>query len=552
MVTDRLAELVRSALETAASDGVLPDNGTAVNFERPRRREHGDWSSNVALVAAGPQTNPRAIAEALKQRLPLSPLIEKVEVAGPGFLNFYLSAEWLHDVVRRAADPEVAFGRSAAGNGVSVNLEYVSANPTGPLSVVSGRHAAVGDAVGNLLEAVGHQVTREFYINDAGGQATKFGQSIAARYLEHFGRDAEVPEGGYQGDYIRDLADQLADQQGEALLTVPEDQRVETARDFGLETMMREVTASLERFGTKFDVWSSEQAMHRGGVKEGIEELVRLGVTEERDGAVWFQSSRFGDDKDRVLVRSDGRPTYLASDVAYMRDKIGRGYDRLIYLLGSDHHGTISRLFALADALGFGRDRIEIRIVQIVTLSRAGERVKASKRAGVLIPLDELVDEVGVDAARYTFLTRSMDAPLEFDIDLVKEQAPENPVFYVQYAHARICSILRRAQEQGVVPQVPEAPLDLLVHPSEQELMRKLASYEEAVPEAAANRGPQKISRFVEELASTFTAFYRDCKVVTEDAELTQARLALCVATARTLANGLGLLGVSAPERMWS
>jgi arginyl-tRNA synthetase len=551
MVTDRLAELVRNALETAAADGVLPADGQATpHFERPRRREHGDWSSNVALAAAGPQTNPRAIAEALRERLPASPLIEKVEVAGPGFLNFYLSSEWLHDVVRRAADPDAAFGRSAADQGTSINLEFVSANPTGPLSVVSGRHAAVGDAVGNLLEATGQRVTREFYMNDAGGQATKFGQSIAARYLEHFGRAAELPEGGYQGDYIRELAEELATERGDALLALPEDERVEAARDFGLDRMMSAIRGSLERFGTTFDVWSSEQAMHSGGVQESIAELVRLGVTEERDGAVWFQSSKFGDDKDRVLVRSNGKPTYLASDVAYMRDKIDRGFDKLIYLLGSDHHGTISRLLALADALRFGRDRIEIRLVQIVTLSRGGTSVKASKRAGVLIPLDELVDEVGVDAARYTFLTRSMDTPLEFDIDLVKEQSPENPVFYVQYAHARICSILRRAAEQDVVPHVSEAPLQLLVHPSEQELMRKLASYEEVVPEAADTRSPQKICRFVEELASTFTAFYRDCKVVTEDPELTQARLALCVATERVLTSGLALLGVSAPERM--
>jgi arginyl-tRNA synthetase len=549
LVTDRLGELVRSALETADSDGVVRDGAVPIQFERPRRREHGDWSTNVALVAAGPRTNPRGIAEALMDRLPVSPLIEKVEVAGPGFLNFYLSVEWLHDVVRRAADPGSGFGSSDVGEGASINLEFVSANPTGPLSVVSGRHAAVGDAVGNLLEATGYRVTREFYMNDAGGQAAKFGQSIVARYLEHFGQPAEIPEGGYQGEYIRDLARQLAGERGDALLSAPEEERVQVARDFGLDKMMEQIKASLARFGTTFDVWASEQAMY-GRVQEGIEELQRLGVTEERDGALWFQSSRFGDDKDRVLVRSNGRPTYLASDVAYMRDKIGRGFDRLIYLLGSDHHGTLSRLFALADALGFGRDRAEFPMVQIVSLSRGGERLKASKRAGVLIPLEELVDEVGVDAARYTFLTRSMDAPLEFDIDLVKEQAPENPVFYVQYAHARICSILRRAEEESVTPRVAEAPLQLLEHPAEQELLRKLASFEEVVPQAADMRAPQRIARFVEELASTFTTFYRDCKVMTEDTDLTQARLALCVATARVLATGLALLGVSAPTRM--
>jgi arginyl-tRNA synthetase len=416
--------------------------------------------------------------------------------------------------------------------------------------VVSGRHAAVGDAVANLLQATGHRVTREFYMNDAGAQAMKFAQSIAVRYLQYFGRDAEIPEGGYQGDYVAGIARKLADQQGDALLSTSDDERIQAARDFGLERMMAAIKESLQRFRTTFDVWTSEQALYAGGVQQGIEELVRLGVTEERDGAVWFQSSRFGDDKDRVLVRSDGRPTYLASDVAYMRDKIARGFDRLIYLLGPDHHGTISRLLALADALGFRKDRVEIRIAQVVSLSRGGDKVKASKRAGVLVPLDELVDDVGVDAARYTFLTRSMDAPLDFDIDLVKEEAPENPEFYVQYAHARICSILRRAEEEGVLPDIVNAPLELLVHASEHELMRKLASYEETVPEAARLRAPQRIARYVEELAATFTSFYRDCKVVTDDPDLTHARLALCVATARILATGLSLLGVSAPARM--
>jgi arginyl-tRNA synthetase len=549
MVTDRLAELVRTALQETDSLGVVEGNDIQPEFERPRRREHGDWSTNVALVAAPAGTNPRSIAQALVEHLPASPLIDKVEVAGPGFLNFYLSSEWLHDVVRRAADPESGFGTSVDDAGVSINLEFVSANPTGPLSVVGGRHAAVGDAVGNLLSATGHQVTREFYMNDAGAQAVKFGQSIAARYLQHFGRDAQIPEGGYQGDYVCDIARQLADECGESLLSVSDDERDEIAREFGLDRMMSAIKGSLQRFRTTFDVWTSELELHGSGVQEGIDELVRLGVTEERDGATWFLSSRFGDDKDRVLVRSDGRPTYLASDVAYMRHKIARGFDRLIYLLGPDHHGTISRLLAVADALGFGRDRVEIRIAQVVSLSRGGDKVKASKRAGVLVPLDELVDDVGVDAARYTFLTRSMDAPLDFDIDLVKEQAPENPVFYVQYAHARICSILRRAEEQGVAPRT-DAPLGLLIHPAEQELMRKVASYEEAVPEAAHLRAPQRIARFVEELAATFTAFYRDCKVVTDDANLTQARLALCVATMRVLSIGLGLLGVDAPERM--
>ncbi|MDP9225215.1 MAG: arginine--tRNA ligase [Actinomycetota bacterium] len=552
MVTDHLGELVRTALEAARADGVVAaDVAATIHFEHPRRREHGDWSTNVALVAARDGDNPRGIAEALMTRLPGSPLVERVEVAGPGFLNFYLSSRWLHEVVVRASDPEGGFGLSSEGGGAAVDLEFVSANPTGPVNVVSGRHAAVGDAIGNLLEATGHRVTREFYLNDTGTQTIKFAESIVARYLQQFGLDAEVPEDGYQGDYVTELGRVLAAEHGEALVNAPGEERIAVARDFGLARMVGEISASLERFGTRFDVWSSERSLHASGrVDAAVKELVRRGLTEERDGALWFRSTLYGDDKDRVLLRSTGAPTYLASDAAYMSDKIERGFDRLVYLLGSDHHGTIPRFIALAQALGLEKDRIEIRIVQIVTLSRGGESLKASKRAGVLIALDELVEEVGADAARYTFLTRSMDAPLDFDIELAKEQAPENPVFYVQYAHARICSILRRAQEQGISLVVDSASIALLVHPSEQELMRTLSTYEEVVPDAARTRAPQRLARFVEELAAAFSGFYRDCKVITDDADLTRARLTLCVATRRVLASGLGLLGVNAPERM--
>ncbi|MDQ3939793.1 MAG: arginine--tRNA ligase, partial [Actinomycetota bacterium] len=535
----------------AASDGLLPDGDLpSPAFERPRKREHGDWATNVAMVA-GRGGNPREIAQVLVDRMPPSELVHRVEIAGPGFLNFHLSERWLHDVVRRAADPSAGFGRTSTGAGVKVNLEYVSANPTGPLTVVLGRHAAVGDTIGNLLEATGHEVTREFYYNDAGRQVILFAASVAAHYLRHFGVDADVPEEGYRGDYVADMAEQIAGEVGDRFVGVPEAERVAAMRELAVPRVMDSVKTSLERFGTQFDVWFLELKLHEAGeVKAAIEELRKRDLMEEKDGALWFLSSRFGDDKDRVVIRRDGTPTYFAADIGYVLDKFRRGFDHLIYLWGADHHGTIPRLLAVAEALGYDRTRLEIPLVQIVTLSRGGAAVKASKRAGVLVPLDELLDEVGRDAARYVFLTRSMDAPLDFDIELAKEQAPENPVYYVQYAHARICSILRKAEQDQIALPTRDAALEVLHHHSEDALMRKIASYEEVVPDAARLRAPQRITRYVEELAASFSAFYRDCKVMTDDDELTGARLYLCLATKAVIADALGLLGVDAPERM--
>ena len=551
MVTDALAGLVQAALEASVADGVLSSESFPEPlFERPKRAEHGDWATNIALVVARGGGNPRAVAAALAERLPSSDLVERVEVAGPGFLNFHLSSRWLSDVVQRAADTDSGFGRSEEGRGRHVNLEYVSANPTGPMNVVSGRHAAVGDALAGLLEATGHKVTREFLINDTGRQLDLFAQSVAARYLQHFGVEAELPEDGYKGDYLIDVAEQIASEIGDALIHSPAAERVETLRDLALQRMLDSMRSSLERFGSRFDVWFSERKMHdTGAVSAAIERLQESGYIEEREGAIWFRSSQLGDDKDRVVVRSNRATTYLAADIAYLIDKAGRGYDHLLYLWGADHHGTVPRMMAATQALGLNKEQLEIRLIQNVSLLRKGVTVKASKRAGEIIALDELVDEVGSDAARYTFLTRSMDAPLEFDIELAKQEGPENPVYYVQYAHARICSILKKAAEQGVFLNTTSA-LETLGHPSEEQLMRKLSSYEETVPQAARTRGPQRLTRYLEELASSFSAFYRDCRVISDDHALTQARLMLCLATKRVIADGLGLVRVSAPESM--
>lgn len=550
MITDELTGLVKAALESALADGIIA-SAPEPRFERPKRREHGDWATNVALTAERSQGSPRDVAAAIVERLPASDLIETVEVAGPGFLNFRLAPRWLHDVVRRAADPEARFGWVPERKGVKLNLEFVSANPTGPVNVVSGRHAAVGDTLARLLDAAGYDVTKEYYLNDAGRQLLLFGRSIEAHYLRHFGRDGEVPEDGYRGDYVKELAEEIAAEVGDEFLNLDEEARAARLTDLGLDRMVAHLKESLGRFGTTYDVWFSERSMHESQeIAQGIEKLRARGFVADREGAIWFKATEFGDDKDRVLIRANGVPTYLAADVAYVNNKFGRGFDHLIYLLGADHHGTVSRMKAAAEALGYDRDAMEIRLVQIVTLKRGGETVKASKRGGVYIELDELVEEVGVDAARYTFLTRSMESPIEFDIEAVKEQAPENPVYYVQYAHARICSILRRAESLGMAADASTADLSLLVHPAEDELMRKLATFEEVVPEAAEMRAPQRIPQYLEELASTFSSFYRDCKVMTEDEGLARARLSLCLATRSVLALSLGLLGVSAPESM--
>jgi arginyl-tRNA synthetase len=550
VITEHLEELLAAALAAARRDGAVPPGEAAIELERPKRKEHGDWATNLALKLASGGADPRRIAQALVERLPASELVASVELAGPGFLNFKLAPAWLHDVVRRAATDE-GFGRSALGAGTRVNVEYVSANPTGPLSVVGGRHAAYGDALANLLEATGHEVTREFYINDAGRQVRLFGESVAARYLQLHGRPAELPEDGYEGDYVIDLARSLAAQHGDRYVDVDPDERVRVFTELAVEAMVAQMRASLERFGTSYDLWFSEHSLHdRGEVAAAVDKLRAAGVVEERDGALWLLSSRYGDDRDRVIVRANGEPTYLGADCAYLVDKFARGFDHLIYVWGADHHGTVPRLLAAADALGFGRERVEVLLVQIVTLLTEGGALKGSKRKGVIVTLDELIDEVGRDAARYTFLSRSIDAPLEFDIAAVKRQAPDNPVYYVQYAHARICSVLRKAGEQGLEADVTGAPLELLTHPSEDELMRKLAAFEETVPEAAELRAPQRITRYAEELATVFSAFYRDCRVVSEDRALSVARLTLCEAARKTIARALGLLGVSAPERM--
>lgn len=548
MIQERIRRLLAEAIEELRRDGVIPDDASATTeLERPSRPQHGDFSTNLALALSGKlQTPPRALAERIVQALPPADWVAKVTVAGPGFINFFLTHAWLHDTLREIARQRENYGRLTEGEDVRVQVEYVSANPTGPLHVGAGRNAAYGDALARLLQVAGHPVTREYYVNDAGRQIDLFAASLAARYLQALGREAAVPDDGYQGQYLVELGEQLAEDLGDTAVGHPE-----VIRTWGLERMLASIRATLDRFGAHFDNWFSEQTLHDSGkLTLAIDRLKAAGLTFEQDGALWFRSSAAGDSRDRVLVRSDGRPTYLTSDIAYLIDKAERGNDVAIYVWGADHHGAVASLEAAAKALHLPIT-VEILLYQLVNLYSGGEVVRMSKRTGEIVSLDELIEEVGADAARFTFLLRSLDGALDFDLDLVKAKSQENPVYYVQYAHARICSILRNAAERGIALEpAGEAPLAELVHESEQALARMLSEYPENVAVSARLRAPHRLTTFTRELAGLFHAFYRDCRVITDDTQLTQARLWLGEATRQVLANALAVLGVSAPEKM--
>ena len=525
---DTLARNVSAAMSAAG----LPDREP--NFERPRQREHGDWSTNVALTLAKPVGQPpRQIAQQIVDHLEADAIIERVEIAGPGFINFHLAHHALQQIIRQAASQEHAWGTSDEGAGLSANVEFVSANPTGPLHLGHGRWVAVGDAISSLLEATGWEVTREYYFNDAGTQMEKFGDSVQAAL-----KGREPPADGYVGHYIAELADEL---RASGSQDVAED---------AYQAMLRRIDATLKRLRVDFDVYFGERVLHDGKIDEVIAQLRAGGHVYDDSDATWLRTTDFGDDKDRVLLRGSGQPTYFAADCAYLLNKLQRGFHRAIYILGADHHGYIKRLQALERALGYD-DRVEVLIGQLVTFLRDGEPVRMSKRSGELITLDDLVDEVGVDAARYTLLRQSMDTPIDFDLAAVVRDDRDNPVYYVQYSHARIAGILRTATERGVsIPAVEEAPLELLTHETEQELVRRIGTYPDVVSYAAAERAPHRIARYAEDLAEGFHKFYTECQVLSQDGGMTAARLLLCQATRQTLVNALGLLGVDAPERM--
>jgi arginyl-tRNA synthetase len=534
VIRDALTDALRAAL---AELGVAaPDE---IALERPARREHGDWSSNVALATAKQLgRNPRELAHDVAERLTADPPahVTRTEVAGPGFVNFHLAPSWLHDVLREVVEQGVdRYAEPDIGRGERVNVEFLSANPTGPLHAGGGRWAAYGDALCNVLERCGHVVHREYYVNDRGVQAELFGRSLTARQ-----RGDELPDGGYQGEYIDEWAAEMP--------------AVADPVAWGIERSLTDVRKSLEAIGVHYDTWFSERSMGASGeIEATLAELVAGGHTFEADGAVWLRSTDFGDDKDRPLVKSDGEPTYLLPDIAYHRNKLARGWTRLVDIWGSDHHGYQARLKAGIQALGHPSENVEIIIGQLVNLQRGGEPVRLSKRAGTMVLLDDLVAAVGADVARLTFLLQSLDTRQTIDLDVITAQSMENPVFYVQMAHARIAGIRRTARERDVDRRpLDEVDLALLSHDRELDVLRALSELPDVLRIAAVERAPHKVTTWVRELAGRFHGFYHDCYVIHPEVpgDLAQARLWLVEAARVGLTIGLGLLGVTAPERM--
>jgi arginyl-tRNA synthetase len=540
VIRDELYHCLRDALSAAGFPE--PPNGVALDPGDPDR-DQGDWASPVAMqMSKAAKLPPREIADRIKNAIDAAPPphVERVEVGGPGFLNFFLSRSWLHDVMREVVAAGEAYGRGDALHGRRINLEFVSLNPTGPIHAGGARWVAVGDAVANLLHAQGATVHREYYLNDAGGQLDTFGASLYARY-----RDEEPPEDGYRGEYLVEMAAHMRAELGD-------DVTPEQAREWGYRDAVRSVQRDLERIGVRFDTWFSERTLHdRGDVTEVLRVLGERGSTYEQDGAVWLRTSDLGDQRDRVIVKGDGTPTYLLPDLAYHRDKFARGWEHLIDIWGADHHGQVKSLQAGLELLGFPPGEPEIILGQLVRIERGGELVRLSRRAGNIVTLADILDEVDPDVCRLTFLLQSIDTPQTFDLDVVTAQSMENPVYYVQYAHARIASIGRKAGERGVTRRpLEDVDLSVLVHDREADLLRTLALYPDVVGEAAELRAPHRVTTWVQNFAKQFHGFYRDCRVISDDDALTQARLWLSEACRIGLADALGLLGVSTPDEM--
>jgi arginyl-tRNA synthetase len=536
---DQLALHLSRAL--AATGLEAPDEG--IVLEAPKQPEHGDWTTNVALqVAKTAGRPPREVAAEVAAALEADPPphLLRVEVAGPGFINFHLAPAWLHEVLRVVVAAGMRYGHGTALAGSRINLEFVSANPTGPLHAGGGRWVAVGDALANLLAAQGAEVHREYYLNDAGSQLDSFGTSLFARY-----EGREPPADGYQGAYLVDMAERMRAELGDAVTE-------EQATEWGYRDVVRQLEDDLSRIGVHFDTWFSERTLHeQGAVTSVLEELAARGATFDQEGATWLRSSDFGDQRDRVLVKSDGSTTYLCNDLAYHGDKFARGWGHLIDIWGADHHGQVKSLQAGLEALGHPAGEPEVVLGQLVKVQRGGELVRMSRRAGNIITLADILDEVDPDVCRLTFLLQGIDTTQTFDLDVVTAQSTENPVYYVQYAHARIASIGRKAAADGIT-RLPLLDVNLapLTHARELDLLRSLAAYPDVVAEATAMRAPHRVTTWVREFAAKFHSFYRDCRVISDDAKLTQARLWLAESCGVALKHALDLLGVHAPDEM--
>jgi arginyl-tRNA synthetase len=568
-VKSAISDLVVAAVQAAIDSGELPlSEVPEPALERPRDASHGDWATTVALRSAkAAHMNPRAVAEIVSAKMAGHPDIDGVEIAGPGFINIRLSPAALQRVLVQARVEGPDFGRVESGGGKRVQVEFVSANPVGPMHVGHGRWAALGDSMARVLAHAGWNVEREFYINDAGVQMETFAKSVSARYLELCGETVTFEPDWYQGAYITEIAREIFDAEGDVWRTADAADRESHFKETAYAAVLEHLKHVLHGMGVDFDVWFSERTLHEAGatgetaIEHGIAALREAGYIYELDGATWFRSTDFGDDKDRVLVKADGDYTYFAADIAYHKNKFDRGFDRVINIWGADHHGYVARMKAACSALGH-EGQLDVVIGQLVNLFRNGEAVRMSKRTGEMVTFEELLDEVGADAARYWFLRRSTDQPVDFDIELARTQSADNPVFYVQYAHARICSIIRKAAGEDMVTRHAtikalaaefirgDADLILLTEDAELALMRKLSEFSEVVESAARDLSPHRLTRYAEDLAAAFHQFYTQCRVMTDDADLTAARLYTVDAVRSALEAVLALLGVSAPERM--
>jgi len=557
-VKEELASLVGAAVARVAREkGFAWDPAAPAPIESCRDERFGDFTSNAAMDlasrAVGRKVPPRELGQAILAALPAAPdLIEKVEIAGPGFINFTVRRErWLIALGGILAGG-AAYGCSDIGRGARVQVEFVSANPTGPLHLGHGRGAAVGDILCRILEATGHAVQREFYINDAGRQVETLARSVLARCREQLGAAAAFPEDGYKGEYVRDLAREAIAQHGAGLATLPDSEAPATLGEAAMATVLGWIRRDLEAFGVRFDNWFSERSLYQPGVWESVEQQLRgRDLLFEQEGALWFRSTHFGDDKDRVVVKNDGSRTYLASDILYHADKFRRGFDRVIDIWGADHHGYIPRMQAVAQALGRPADALAVRLIQLVTLTRGGKVVAMGKREGEFVTLAEVVGEVGADAARFFFVMRRCESHLEFDLELAKSRTADNPVFYVQYAHARIASIFRTQTERGAAgADETGADLGRLELPEEFALIKRLAGYPEVLAVCTRTLEPHPLANYLVGLAAAFHGYYNRVRVVTEDEAASRARLALVRAVGIVLRNGLGLMGVAAPDQM--
>ena len=555
--SDILRELIRDAvLELADERGVKIEESVEVEVERPKREEHGDWATNIALQYSKMfGEKPRDLAMGIVNKLGSNPYIEKAEVAGPGFINFTLSKKWISELLINVIKEGSDFGRVNVGKGRKVQVEFVSANPTGPLHVGHGRGAAVGDVCANILAFAGWDVQREYYINDAGLQIDLLGKSTQARYFEICGEPgkAPFPEDGYKGAYIYELAQQILDKEGKRFLEIPPEESLPYFKDYACRVILEGIKKDLADFGVNFDVWFSEKSLYEGDLlQRTLETLKDNGYAYEADGATWFKATAFSDDKDRVLIRSNGAPTYFMSDIMYHKNKFDRGFDMVIDVWGADHHGYIPRMKAAVQALGRLPEDLQVLLIQFVNLLRGGKQVSMSTRSGEFVTLREVMEEVGVDAARYFFVMRRSDSHLDFDLDLAKSSTNENPVFYVQYAHARIHSIFREAKSRGVsIPENLESvDFSLLSSQEEVSLIRKIGSFPEEMAKAAEELAPHRVTFYLYDISSAFHSFYNAHRVLGVEPELEKTRLCLVEACRVVIANSLKLLGVSAPEKM--